>query len=135
MGKSNLLNEIFDVDRIKIMTINKKEQLFLIILLIIIIFLLIIKKDYYYTNIAINVGDSVSLIADKEMISKIHNYNKVIINNNDYEYSINEIQLLDDIYLVNINLGIRIDTFNNIYKIYLGKETVLEYIFRILKKI
>ena len=130
----NLLDEIFDMDRIRIMEVNKKEMIALLVVFIIILFLFIIKKNYYYTNIVTNVGESVVLVVDKEMVNQVKNNNEIIINDVDYIYSVNRIEVLEDICFIYTNLDIKINVLNNTYKIYLGKERVLEYIFRILKK-
>ena len=129
----SLLNDIFDTDRIKIMEVNRKYMIVLIIILIIIICLLFTEKKHFYTNTITNVGESIVLIVEKEMVNHIKNNKKIIIDDIENDYSINRIEVLQDMSFIYVDLKYN-DIHSNTYKIYLGKETVLEYIIRILKK-
>ena len=130
----NLLSNIFDIDRIRIMEVNRKYMFALIILVIIILVcLLFIRKDYYYINTITNVGDNTVLVVEKDMVKNIRDKKKIIIDNIENDYSINRVEQLQDVCFIYINLNYK-NIHDNTYKIYLGKENVLEYIIRILKK-
>ena len=130
----NLLGDIFDIDKIKIMEVNRKYMITLIMLSFIIISLLLfVKKNYYYINTITNVGDNVLLVAEKEMVNNIKNSKKIIINGTISNYSINRIEQLQEVCFIYVNLDNK-NIDGNTYKIYLGKESILEFIIRILKK-
>ena len=130
----NLLNDIFDVDKNRIMEVNKKYMVTMIIIVLFVIALLyFFKKDCYYENKITNVGDNVVLIVEKEMINDIKNNKKIIIDGILNDYSINRIESLQDICFVYIKIDYK-NINDNTYRIYLGKERVLDYIVRILKK-
>ena len=129
----NLLCNIFDTDRIRIMEVNKKYMVLFIVGLFVIVSLLFIKKNYYYTNTITSVGEENVLVVEKEMLNNIKNNNKIIVNSIEYDYSINRVEVFDDVCFVYIN-SIQSSISNNTYKIYIGKESVFEYIIRILKK-
>ena len=130
----NLLSNVFNVDRIEIMEVNRKNIMIVLVILIVVIFLLFIKKNYYYINTITKVGEKIVLIVDKSNLSNIKNNNKIIIREIEDEYSINKIEVLDEVNFVYIDLKNNIEITNNdTYKIYLGKEKLLEYIVRIIK--
>ncbi len=130
----NLLNNIFNVDRIEVMEVNKKSIMIVLVLLIITVGFLVIKKNCYYINTITKVGEKIVLVVDKNHLKKIQEQNRIIINDTENEYSINNIEVLDEVNFVYIDLkdSIEIEN-NNTYKIYLGKEKLLEYIVRIIK--
>lgn len=129
----NILSDIFDTDRIRIMEDKRKYMVILIVIFLIITILFIHEKDRYYTNTITNVGDQKVLIVEKDMIDSIKSSNKIIIDDLESDYSINRTEVLQDVCFVYINLEYN-DIHNNTYKIYLGKERVLDYIIRILIK-
>ena len=130
----SLLNEIFDTDRIRIMEVNRKYMFILgIIAFFIVISLLFIEKKHYYVNTITSVGESVVLVSEKEMINIIKNNKKIIIGDIEFDYSINRIEVLEDVSFIYLNVD-KENIHSNTYKIYLGKENVLEYIIRTLKK-
>ncbi len=129
----NILSDIFDTDRIRIMEDKRKNMVILIVIFLIITILFIHEKDRYYTNTITNVGDQKVLIVEKDMIDSIKNNNKIIIDDLESDYSINRVEVLQDVCFVYVNLEYN-EIHNNTYKIYLGKEKVLDYIIRILIK-
>lgn len=129
----SLLNDIFDTDRINIMEVNKKYMIMLVVVCVFISILLIIEKKKYYTNTITNVGEKTVLVVEKNMIDSIKSNKKIIINDLENNYSINRIEVLQDLCFVYVDLEYN-DFYSNTYKIYLGKERVLDYIIRILKK-
>lgn len=129
----NLLSNIFDTDRIRIMEVNRKYMSLLILILLVIFVLLLIKKNCYYVNTITKVGDNNVLVVEKEKLSHIKNNKQIIIDGIEIDYSINRIEVLDNVCFVYIN-NIPNNIHDNTYKIYLGKESVFEYIVRILKK-
>ena len=129
----SLLNDIFDTDRINIMEVNKKYMIMLVVVCVFISILLIIEKKKYYTNTITNVGEKTVLVVEKNMIDSIKSNKKIIINDVEINYSINRIEVLQDLCFVYVDLEYN-DFYSNTYKIYLGKERVLDYIIRILKK-
>ena len=129
----NLLSNVFDTNRIDLMEVNKKYMFILIIIIsLTIISLLFIEKNYYYTNTITNVGDNIVLVVEKEMVSNIKNNKKIIIDDIENDYSINKIEVLQDICFVYININNK-NIQSNTYKINIGKESVLDYIIRTLK--
>ena len=131
----NLLNNIFNVDKIEIMEVNKKNIVIVLLIIILIILGLLIQKKYYYINKVTKVGNNVVLVVEKEYLKIIKKTNKIIIDNIESDYSINKEEVLDEIVFlyVDIKKTINIES-NNTYKIYLGKESLLEYIIRVVKE-
>ena len=130
----NLLSNIFDIDRIKIMEVNRKYMIFLVTIVLFLTFgLFCIKKDYYYINTITNVGENIVLVVEKDMINNIKNKKRIIVDDIENDYSINKVEELQDVCFVYVNMDYK-NIHDKMYKIYLGKENVLEYIIRILKK-
>lgn len=131
----NLLNNLFNADEIEITNINKKYLIIVVITLIFTITLLFTKKDnYYHGTFTINNNDIV-LLVEKDYVNKIKKTNKIIIDNIETDYSINKIMPVDSIYMISINLNPKIDNLKTgEYKVYLGKESLFEFIVRIIKK-
>lgn len=131
----NLLNSIFNEDDIEISSDNKKYCLIGLILLILLTLVLLIKKDNYYTN-NYSVGeDQIILLVEKEYINKVKDANEIFIQEIKCGYSINGITPMEDNFLVSINLNTSInDIKGGNYKLYLGKETLFDYIRKIIKK-
>ena len=66
------------------------------------------------------------------MVEQVKKSKKIIIDEIESDYSINKIEVLKDVCFIYINIDSR--TINDkTYKIYLGKERVLEYIIRVLR--
>ena len=131
----NLLNNIYNFDDIELVNKNKKYLVLITLFLIIIISLLIIKKDNYLENSYTIMDDKIVLITDKDNLNKIQETNKIIIDDIKCDYKIVEIENFDNNILVSIVLNNNIKSNNQgIYKIYLGKERMLDYIIRIIKK-
>ena len=129
----NLLNSTFNTCDMEIVNTNKKYFIFTIVVLVITISLLMIKKDNYYSNNFSVSDNEVVLLADKKLINKIKEAKKIIISDIENSYSINTITALDNSFLINIDLGIKVKNITSgIYKIYLGKERIFDYIIRII---
>ena len=131
----NLLNSLFNADEIEINNVNKKYLILLISMVVIIILLLLIKKNnYYHSSFTVN-DNNIVLLVEKDYVNKVKKTNKIIIDNIENTYSISNITPVDSIYIVSIKLNTKIDNLNpGEYKVYLGKESLFKYIFRIIKK-
>ena len=133
----NLLNDIFDSEQIEINMITKKYlKIFIIIIILLITFLFYIEKNNYYANSLIIGEDSILLVVDKKMVNEVKNENSLIVNNISSNYSINRIIPDGDICYIDINLETNIlNGQEKEYKIFLGKEKMIEYLIRIIKMI
>ena len=134
MENMNLLNSLFNYDDIEITKVNKRYIVMLMVIIIITIAIVLIKKNISYINTFTIIDDSVILLVDKDYINKIKNINKIIIDDIEFDYSINGIEPLNDVCMVSIKTNTKL---NNItsgkYKILLGKERIFDYIVRIIK--
>ena len=131
----NLLNSVLLIDQIKI----KKEsipKLWIIVIISILLglFLFLYEKDYYYTNNLIISDNNIGLVVTKPFVDKIKQNNQIIVDNIENNYSIKKISSLNNLTIVYIKLKIKQDNIQNTeYKVYLGKEKIIEYIVRIIK--
>ncbi len=132
----NLLNSFFDLDKLEITKVNKKSIKLLIVLVIFIaLVLFFIKKDNYYVNEFTTIDGEIVLLVEKEYINTLKSANKIIINDIENSYSINAISQVDDSFMVSIKLNNTIKNINTgKYKIFIRKENLFEFIFRIIKK-
>ena len=132
----NLLNNILDTDQIQINKFSKVYIKILLGMLILLLLLLLIKKNYYYENELIYDNTNIILLSDKNTINKIKNSKVILVNDIESDYSINRIIDKNDTCYVDIKLNSNIEGFSSgKYKILLGKETILEYFIRIIKKV
>lgn len=132
----NLFNNIFNADTIEIIKINKNYLRLILVILLLFAILFLIKKDYYYENNLLINNDNIFLLVDKKMINEIKKAKTILVNKIENDYSINKIIDQGDICYVDISLYANIENIlDNKYQILLGKETVFEYIIRIIKKI
>jgi len=132
---TNLLNSIFNIDKMKIMEENVKNMIVVcFIIVFIILFILLFKKDFYYANTFTKVGDDYILVVDNDMVKEVELAKKIIINNHEKGFSINKKEQLEDTSFLYVRFDNKDLSSNGIYKIYLGKETLFEYIIRIIKK-
>ena len=131
-----LLNNIFDLDQIEINKINKIcLRALIIIVWILFVGVVFIKKDYYYENVLIKENDNIIFLVDKDEMNNIQNKEGVLINKIQSKYSINKIISCEDICYVDINITTNMENITgNKYKILLGKERIIEYLIRIIKK-
>ena len=123
-----------NIDR-KVFNITfKYNVIFLSILLIVIFTLILWKKDYYIKNI-INFIDSKSalIIVDKDNFNIVNKSNKLWLNNGEFTYYIDKVDEKENDYILNIHFDNEIVVRTPIYKILLKKESLLEYIIRIIK--
>ena len=129
--KINIFN---DEDR-KIYNIAFKYNfMFFVILLMIVFSLILWKKDYYYQNIINFLDNKKALIfVNKDYIKDVTSKNSLLINNIDFKYNINKIEEKEDGYILSIDFNKEINIKTNLYKILLRKESLLEYIVRIMK--
>ncbi len=128
--KINIFN---DIDR-KIFNITFKYNIVFLITLLIFTFTLILwKKDYYYENIISFVDNKNALIiVDKKNINMINN--KVLwLNNMEIKYYIDKTEERENDYILSIHFDNEILTKTPVYKILLKKESLLEYVIRIIK--
>ena len=132
-----LFNDIFNQDDIKINYFNKRYlKIIIVIVIILFLVLFLIKKNYYYENDIIQNSDGIILLVDKDMINSIKRQRTIVINNIESDYDINKVINDKDICYLEINLKTDIKNIEKAkYKIFLGKETILEYIIRIIKKV
>ena len=131
----NLLNKLFDFDELEMMKINKKYFIIFIFIFFVILLLLIIKKNNYYINTFTIVDNNIILLVEKDFVNEVKNNKEIIINDIKSGYSINKITIDDDFYLISINLNTKIENIKNgKFKIYIGKESLFDFIIRIIKK-
>lgn len=98
------------------------------------LFLFFYQKDYYYTNTLSIINDEIALLVSKDRINEINKENKIIIDDIENNYSIKKINYMDDFLMVYIKLKIKLENIHKKeYKIYLGKEKIIDYIIRIIK--
>ena len=131
----NLLNNVFNHEKIEIMEVNSRHMIIVMFLvLIIMVMLFTLKKDIYYVNTITKVGDEYVLVVEKDMLNNIQNKNKITINNEEMDFSINKKEVLEDVSFLYIEIKKDIEINHNCtYKIHLGKENLIEYIIRIVK--
>ena len=102
--------------------------------LVIMIMLFTIKKDHYYVNTITKVGDEYVLVVEKDKLNNILGKNKITINNKEMNFSINKKEVLEEVSFLYIKIENNIEIKqNSTYKIHLGKESLIEYIIRIVK--
>ena len=132
----DLLNNVFNVDDNEINKFNIKYIKVLIITILLIVTLFIIKKDYYYGNDIIISENMMAIVVDKSVLNKVKNKNTILVNEIENKYSINKIIDEGNICYIDITLNTDIENISNSkYKILLGKETIFEYIIRVIKKV
>ena len=72
---------------------------------------------------------------DKDYVNKIKDEKEILIDDIKYEYSIKKLEQLNDNYMISININTKLENINQgIYKIIIGKESIFDYIIRIIKK-
>ncbi len=132
----NLLNQVFNLDKDEINRVNKKYIIVFSIMMALLIVVLFLKKDYYYENSLLFNEDSIMLLVNKDEINKINDNRYILINGIKSDYSINRIIEEGNICYADINLKTNITNISQTkYKILLGKETIFEYIIRIIRKV
>ncbi len=134
MVNMNMLSDSFN-DDVKIFSFNKKYLCHVVLLSVILLMLLFIKKNMYYQNSFNIVNEKIMLLVDNKYINVIKETKEIEIEGIRCSFSINSILPLEDKYYIDISLNPKIDIISNgIYKIYLGKERLFEYIVRIINK-
>ena len=132
----NLLNQVFNLDKDEINRVNKNYLIVFLLMMVLLIVVLFLKKDYYYENSLLFNEDSIMLLVNKDEINKIKDKQSILINEIRSDYSINRIIEEGNICYVDIDLKTNISNISQSkYKILLGKETIFEYIVRIIKKV
>ena len=135
MVNMSLLTDLFDNDDIGIMKLNKKYIFFIIVIILLIIVLLFIKKEIYYQNTFNYTNNEAILLVEREYVNRIKEMKEIEVSGIMCGYSINDITSLDNAFLINIKLNTKINNISNgVYRIYLGKERLFDYIIRIIKK-
>jgi predicted RND superfamily exporter protein len=132
---TNLLNNVFNHEKIEITEVNNRHMVIVMFLaLVIMIMLFTIKKDHYYVNTITKVGDEYVLVVEKDKLNNILGKNKITINNKEMNFSINKKEVLEEVSFLYIKIENNIEIKqNSTYKIHLGKESLIEYIIRIVK--
>ena len=134
MKNTNLLNSVFDSDRIKIKRMC--VVYFLIIAAIFVAFIILVftvKKDNYYENYIIKENDNIIIIIDKSKINLIQNKGIIIIDGIKNNYSISKVHNDSNGCIIYLNLDNIIENINHQKcQILLGKETIIEYIIRVI---
>ena len=99
------------------------------------VIILFIKKDYYYSNVFKINGEDIVLLLDKDYVNKIKENKEILIDDIKYDYSIKKLEQLEGSYMISISINTKIENINQgIYKIMIGKESIFDYIIRIIKK-
>lgn len=130
----NLLDDVFNIDDIEINKVNKKYIMVLLIICLLITGLFLIKKDYYYENKIIVDDNKTLLLVDKDKVNEVKKKKIILINEIETNYSINKI--IDDRNICYMDINVNIENISSEnYKILLGKETIFEYIIRVIKKV
>ncbi len=134
MKITDLLNNVFDTDKMQIRKYNNSYLRILIILLILFIILtFIIKKNNYFENYLIVDNDNIVIMIEKSKINFIGKEGNIIINDIMNYYNIIKIKDDDNVCLAYISLQTNIENINHQkYQILLGKETIIDYIIRII---
>ena len=131
----NLLNSVFNIDKIEAMKVNRNYLFIFLAIVFLLGIFLIIKKDYYYENIFLKEDDNYILLVEKNMVNLIKNRNKILVNKIESDYSINNIIDKNDTCYVYIKLSTTISNIqDNKYQVLIGKETIFEYIVRVIRK-
>lgn len=131
---TNLLNSVFDTDRMEIQNLNK-IYIFILMLIIVILIILIFfaKKNIYYENYIITENENIIMIVEKSKINMINDNGDIIIDDIKNNYNIIKIKTDDDNCFVYIDLKKKIENINHQkYQVLLGKETIIEYIIKVL---
>lgn len=128
---------------------NKEENIFIkaywyslivgVLLILVVLIASFYKKNLYYENILLMESNEFVLTISYEDIGLIINNNQIIIGNDSYNYYVREVNILDSSNLT-YQIRIFINGYSNYqsnifynYKILLRKETILEYLVRVLK--
>ena len=129
--KINLFNSI---DREILSKTFKYNACFFIMLLILFFVLLFFKINcIYQNNISFINEKSAIIIVEKEYLDSVKSHNKIILNEISYDYSIDKIEEIEKEYLIGINFNNELKINTSVYKLYLGKESLLKYIIKMIK--
>ncbi len=130
-----MLNNSLFLDQLIIKRESVKRLLIVIgISIILILFLFFYCKEYYYTGTLSVVNNEIALMIPKDQLNEIKTKNIIIIDGIQNNYNINKISNMKDFLMVYIYLKTKQENIQNQeFKIYLGKEKIIEYIIRIIK--
>lgn len=128
-------NPIFDDSYNEIKKFSYKYLIIvLLVIVLIIVLLLVVKKQRYYVNqIEFIDNKNAYLIIDNDNLEIIKNNKKLYIDDISYDFDIDKIEEKNMIYFVNIHFPIDLLVSTNKYKVYLGNESFMNYIIRIIK--
>lgn len=133
MVNMNLLSNIYNLDNIEISNVNRKYIALITVFMAVITISLLLTKNIYLENSFTVMEDKLLLVTNN--VNIIKDNNKIIINDIKYDYSIDKIEQYDNNYLVTVIINNMINNINQgNYKIYLGKERIIDYIIRIIRK-
>ena len=129
------MNSVFDSDRIIIFHKVKVYGILSVLMVIfLIVGLLLVKKDHIYeNNLYFSALDRACLFTNKETLAILKKKKKIFVDKVEYDFIIEKIEKKDNLYLVNISFPIELKTQEEKYQIVLGKESILEFIIRIVK--
>ena len=126
---------IFDIDFLNIKRLTWKYLWIVIVTLITLLILLIFLKKEKVVIASFNFIDGTKAYVEfrKVNINSLDNIQKVIINEISYDFSIEMIEEKDDVYVMMVLFKEEIKTEGQICRLFLGKESMIGYIIRIIK--
>lgn len=130
-------DNILDNDYMKIQEFTFRSFIFIFILLILLIFsVLFIHKERFYTNaISFINEDMACIVVSDEVLEIIKQRKELLINDISYDFNIEKIEKKRNMYFVYAKFSFKISGLDdNNYKIFLGKESLMKYIIRKLRK-
>lgn len=128
MRQSAFNNEIITLNKIK----RKYAILFTIGFLLIMLLLIFLKKYSFYKNIIMFDNNEITLFVDKEHVDVIKNGSEIMVDNVNYNYNIEKIEENNDLYLITITFPYEVKLNEKYYKIFIKKESFLNYFIRII---
>ena len=133
MKKINLFN---DSDRFIFNKTFRYNVIVMIVLLIIMVLLLLLEKNQYYENQITFMDDKMAfLVVDNKYLNTVKEKKELILDKVSYKYNIEKIEEVGEIYFVYINFDIKLKVNERYYKIFIGKEKLVQYFIRIVKDI
>ena len=128
--KINIFN---DIDRHISNVSFKYNVIFLLILLILVFTLILWKKDYYYQNsITFKDNKNAMIVVDKDKYNNVSKNSILMLDTGEFKYNIDKIDEKDYGYILYIHFDKELNIKTSIYKILLKKESLFEYIIRII---
>ncbi len=129
------MNNIFDssIDKYK-KSLIIYNTIFIIGIICILLLLFFMKKKRIYENTLYFLENNQAyLLAKKEDISLLKNNKKIIIDEIEYDYVIEEIEKKDNMYFVILSFPIKLKMDSSKMQIITGEERIIQFIIRIVK--